>query len=93
MAVLRTRFCFAFFFQGIQIFIFFTARTPTFRAAMKRGAHTVTSASSAKMQTYYLWANFKKALSFESYKKRENSEPQSTSTIEMNTSSFSVEKK
>lgn len=89
----KTHFCFAFSFQGLQIFIFFTARTPTFRAALKHWGHTITSASLARAQTYHLWQNFKKALSFESYKKRENDKSESTTMSEMNTSASSVKKK
>lgn len=90
--ILRTCFCFAFFFQGVQIFIFFTARTPKFRAAMKHCGQTITSASYDRVQTYHLWRNFRKALSFESYKKWD-SQPECASTGEMNTSAFSGTKK
>ncbi|XP_075868505.1 adhesion G-protein coupled receptor G7-like [Nelusetta ayraudi] len=84
--VLSIIFCIFQTTQGLQIFIFFTARTPTFRAALKHSGHTITSASLARAQTYYLWENFKKALSFESYKKWENSKSESTAMSEMNTS-------
>lgn len=84
---------FQFFFQGLQIFIFFTARTPSFRAALKHCGHTIASASLTRAQTYHLWENFKKALSFESYKKCENDKSECTTMSDMNRSATSVEKK
>lgn len=80
-------FLFALFLQGVQIFIFFTARTPTFRAAMKHCGQTINSAFFARVQTYHLWKNFKKALSFESYRNWDSGRTGCPNTIDTNTSS------
>lgn len=52
-------------FQGLQIFILFTARTPSFRASVSRVGQAILGVTHTS--TYYLWKNTSSASS-ESYK-------------------------
>lgn len=61
-------FCLCTTTQGFQIFILFTARTPTFRAAMSRSAQYVSSVNIQLNNTYVLWKNWGRNTGSESYK-------------------------
>ncbi|XP_047211762.1 adhesion G-protein coupled receptor G7 isoform X2 [Girardinichthys multiradiatus] len=62
-------FCLCTATQGLQIFIFFTARTQSFKASMWKSMHYIRSASIPSNSTkYYLWRNSRKTNSSETYR-------------------------
>ncbi|RVE75546.1 hypothetical protein OJAV_G00017850 [Oryzias javanicus] len=62
-------FCICTTTQGVQIFIFFTARTPTFRKAVWRSVQYATSVRDNLNSTkFYLWKNLRESFSTETYK-------------------------
>ncbi|XP_024121222.1 adhesion G-protein coupled receptor G7 [Oryzias melastigma] len=62
-------FCICTTTQGVQIFIFFTARTPTFRNAVRHSVQYATSVRDNLNSTkYHLWKNLRESFTTETYK-------------------------
>ncbi|XP_023805210.1 adhesion G-protein coupled receptor G7 isoform X2 [Oryzias latipes] len=62
-------FCICTTTQGFQIFIFFTARTPTFKNAVRRSLRFVTAARHSLNSTkYHLWKNLRESFTTETYR-------------------------
>ncbi|XP_015256888.1 PREDICTED: adhesion G-protein coupled receptor G7 [Cyprinodon variegatus] len=62
-------FCLSTATQGLQIFILFTARTPSFQASVMRSVRYIASAAVPSRSTkYYLWKNWRQTSTSETYK-------------------------
>ncbi|XP_016520572.1 adhesion G-protein coupled receptor G7 [Poecilia formosa] len=74
-------FCLCTTTQGLQIFILFTARTPSFRAAASRSARRLSAAGfSLRSTTYHLWKNRGQSRTSDMYRNTKDRDTKSQDT-------------